>query len=328
MIGLAARFRRALYDRGLLKPERLPRPVVSVGNLSVGGSGKTPHVRFIADWLSKEGRRVAILSRGYGRSTHGVVWVSDGEKMLADWSESGDEPYLLASSLKNVPVLVAESRVEAGRACLSKMPVDLFLLDDGMQHLALHRDLDILLVEAARGLGNRLTLPFGMLREPPSHARYADAVVVTKCRTIEQGRAVATTIPHVSGKTVAYSAIRSRTIVDRHGNARPIDPRGTVVAAFSALARNDQFVRTLTEAGYDVRSFTGFRDHHRFGESDLRKIASAAKGLPLLTTEKDLVRLPATLPFEVEALSVEVEWLAGWDALSSKIRNTIGNHAQ
>jgi tetraacyldisaccharide 4'-kinase len=328
MIGLAARLRRALYDRGILEAERLPRPVVSIGNLSVGGSGKTPHVRFIADWLVREGLRVAILSRGYGRSTRGVVWVSDGERLLASWSESGDEPYLLASSLRNVPVLVAESRAAAGRACLSKTEVDLFLLDDGMQHLPLHRDLDILLVDAARGLGNRLTLPFGMLREPPSHAKYADAVVVTKCRDIGQGREVARTIPNVSGKTVAYSAIRSRSIVDREGNARPIDPAGTPVAAFSALARNDQFVRTLTGAGYVVRSFTGFRDHHRFSAADLRKIAASAGGLPLLTTEKDLVRLPSTPPFAVEALSVEVEWLAGWDALSSKIMATIGNHAK
>jgi tetraacyldisaccharide 4'-kinase len=320
---MAARVRRALYDRRILTAERLPRPVVSIGNLSVGGSGKTPHVRFMADWLTREGHRVAILSRGYGRSTRGVVWVSDGERLLSSWSESGDEPFLLASSLPKVPVLVGESRAAAGRACLSKVDVDLFLLDDGMQHLSLKRDLDILLVDAARGLGNRMTLPFGMLREPPSHARYADAIVITKCADIGQGRAVARTIPNSTGKTVAYSSIRPGKIIDRKGSGRPQDVRGFQVAAFSALARNDQFVRTLTEAGYDVRSFTGFRDHHRFTESDLRTIAESAKGLPLITTEKDLVRLPEKLPFEVEALSVEVEWLAGWDALSSKIRTTI-----
>ena len=173
-----------------------------------------------------------------------------------------------------------------------------------------------------------MTLPFGMLREPPSHARYADAIVITKCGDIAQGRAVARTIPNSTGKTVAYSSIRSRRIVDRKGNSRPLDARGFPVAAFSALARNDQFVRTLSEAGYDVLSFTGFRDHHRFTESDLRGIAASAKGLPLITTEKDLVRLPEKLPFDVEALSVEVEWLAGWDALSSKIRSTIGTPAK
>ncbi len=328
MIGLAARIRRLLYAKRIFKAERLPRPVISIGNLSVGGSGKTPHVRFIAEWMGREGYRVAILSRGYGRSTRGVVWVSDGARVVSTWTEAGDEPYLLASSLKNVPVIVGESRAAAGLACLSKIDVDLFLLDDGMQHLALKRDLDILLVDADRELGNRMTLPFGPLREPPSHARFADALVVTKCRDLEKGREVVRNIGFPTGKPVAVSALKCRSIIDRQGASRTLDPPGRAVAAFSALARNDQFARTLADAGYDIQVFTGFRDHHRFTESELRSLFESSKGLPLLTTEKDLVRLPANLHFPVEALAIEVEWIEGWEKLSSLIKTTIGNFAK
>jgi tetraacyldisaccharide 4'-kinase len=130
-----------------------------------------------------------------------------------------------------------------------------------------------------------------------------------------------------AGSPVAVSGLKSGSIVDRGGRRRPVDAPGMPVAAFSALARNDQFARTLALAGYDVRTFTGFRDHHRFTASDLRAINEKARGLPLLTTEKDLVRLPADLPFRVEALAVEVEWLDGWESLSALIKTTIGKKA-
>ncbi|HEY3490844.1 MAG TPA: tetraacyldisaccharide 4'-kinase [Candidatus Deferrimicrobiaceae bacterium] len=326
MIGIANRLRRRLYSWGLIASERLPRPVISIGNLSVGGTGKTPHVRWIAGWLKGRGLRVAILSRGYGRTSHGVVWVSDGERILSTCDQSGDEPFLLASRLKGVPVLVGESRAAAGRACLEKMDVDLFLLDDGFQHLALKRDLDILLVDAGRGLGNRLTLPFGPLREPPSHARYADALVVSKCRDRRQGEETSRKVPFPLGRPVAMSGLKPCVIVKRDGSERPLDPPGKPVSAFSSLARNDQFAGTLKAAGYDVRSFTGFGDHHRFTESDIGKILASAKGLPIMTTEKDLVRLPPGLPFEVEALSVDIEWLEGWGGLATAIETILGKH--
>ena len=327
MLGFANRIRRRLYSRGVIAAERLPRPVISIGNLSGGGSGKTPHVRWIARWLTDRGSKVAILSRGYGRTTRGVVWVSDGKRILSTCAESGDEPFLLASRLKNVPVLVGESRAAAGKACLDKVDVDLFLLDDGFQHLALKRDLDILLVDASRGLGNGLTLPFGPLREPPSHAKYADALVITKCRDGREGEEAARKIPFPPGRPVGLSGLITRGVVTMTGSERPLDPPGRPVAAFSSLAHNDQFVRTLTSSGYDVRTFSGFRDHHRFTRSDIEKIFVSAKGLPVITTEKDLVRLPPDLPFDVEAISVEVEWLKGWEELATMIETTIGKHS-
>ena len=316
MIGPIARLRRALYVRGILRVEDLPRPVISVGNLSAGGSGKTPHVQFLAAWMTGLGLKVAVLSRGYGRKSRGVVWVSRGEGPLVSAEEGGDEPVLLAALLPGVAVLAGESRAEAGRECIRRQDVDVFLLDDGYQHLSLRRDADLLLVDAARGLGNRHTLPLGPLREPPGNARFADALIVTRCADLAQGEAAAAAVPFPPERPRAFSRLVPRSLVDRRGAESPLPTREREVAAFSGLARNDQFAAALRESRFVLRKFLGYRDHHRYRPSDVAGIAAAAGSLPVLTTEKDLVRLPGRVPFDVKALRVGVEFLAGWDALS------------
>jgi tetraacyldisaccharide 4'-kinase len=316
MIGPFASARRAMYARGILRAESLPRPVISVGNLAAGGAGKTPHVQFLASWLSGRGVRVAVLSRGYGRRSGGVVWVSRGEGPLVTCADGGDEPFLLAGTLPGVSVLVGESRAEAGRECLRRQEVDVFLLDDGFQHLALRRDADVLLVDAERGLGNRRTLPFGPLREPAGNARFADALVVTKCGDAARGREVAAAVEFPADRPRASSRLSPRSLVDGGGGEAPLPPPGRRVAAFCGLARNEQFFATLREAGFVLGKTLAYRDHHRYRRSDLEEIASAAAGGMALTTEKDLARLPGDLPFDVRALRVGVEFLEGWDGLS------------
>ncbi len=319
MIGTLARARRALYSWGAFRRESLPRPVVSVGNLTVGGTGKTPHVSFLASWLRSEGVKVAVLSRGYRRESRGVLWVSDGGGPKVPASVGGDEPVLLAMSLPAVPVLVGESRAEAGRECLRRIDVDAFLLDDGFQHLALRRDIDILLVDAGRGLGNRLGLPFGPLRDSPQSARFADILIVTKCPSLREGEAVAAGIPFPAGRPRAFSRIVPVSVVDREGTESPLPGAGQEVAAFCGLARNGSFSDTLREAGFVVREFVGFGDHHRYRPEDAERILSRAGGLPVLTTEKDLVRLPPGLRLDAKALRVRVEFLAGWEEASGAI---------
>ena len=316
IFGAAARLRRAMHAAGLLRAERLPRPVLSVGNLSMGGAGKTPHVMHLARWLSGEGFRVAILSRGYGRRGRGVVWVADGKGRISTAREGGDEPVLMARSLPGVPVMAARSRAEGGRAALSRVPVDVFLLDDGFQHLSLERDFNLLLVDCERGLGNRRTVPLGGLREPPSHARFADGMVVTKCPDAAAGEAVARSVPFPAGRPVAYSRLVPRGIVGPGGEPREDAPPGAEVFAFSGLARNGQFRETLVSAGYRVRGFLPFPDHHPYDSSDMARISRESAGLPVVTTEKDLVRIPADTPIPIGALRVEVEYLAGWEELS------------
>jgi tetraacyldisaccharide 4'-kinase len=323
LIGTLATARRALYALGAIRSDSLPRPVVSIGNLTVGGSGKTPHVMFVASWLTGRGVKVAVLSRGYGRRSRGVVWVSHGEGPVVPASVGGDEPVLLAASLPGVPVLVAESRSEAGRECLRRREVDAFLLDDGYQHLSLRRDADILLVDAVRGLGNRRTLPFGPLREPPRSARFADALIVTRCGGLAEGEAVADGIPFPVDRPRAFTRLVPRSLVDRAGRETPLPTAAEEVTAFSGLARNDQFCDTLRGAGYVVRKFVGFGDHHAYRARDIERILAAAGGMPVMTTEKDLVRLPADLAFEVKALRVGVEFLAGWEAVSGLVLGSL-----
>jgi tetraacyldisaccharide 4'-kinase len=322
-LGVVARARRVLYGEGVLTRERLPRPVVSVGNLVLGGAGKTPHVQFLSRWLSGSGRRVAVLSRGYGRRSHGVVWVSRGDGRFVDAREGGDEPVLLARSLPGVPVVVAESRAEAGRAVLAREAVDVFLLDDGFQHLSLHRDVDLLLVDCARGLSNRMTLPLGPLREPPSHARFADGLVITKCPDPEAGARTARTVPVLPGRPTAFSRLVPKGIVGRDGQPEASVAPGSEILAFSGLARNRPFRGTLEEAGYRVRRHLSFPDHHEYSRADLLRIAGEAAGLPAVTTEKDMVRLPADVPFHVLALRIAVEFLSGWEEISRMILDRI-----
>jgi tetraacyldisaccharide 4'-kinase len=331
VIGPIARFRRTLYGAGVLRSSSLPRPVVSVGNLTAGGSGKTPHVQFLAGWLSENGVRVAILSRGYGRKTRGVLWVSRGEgagttgpRGDAEADRVGDEPALLASTLPGVPVLVGESRFAAGMECLRTVEVDAFLLDDGYQHLSLRRDMDILLVDALRGLGNRWTLPFGPLREPTDHARFADALVVTRCENLEQGRTTLADVPFPPGRPVAFTRIHPFALVDRSGEETPLPPGEKEVVAFSGIAQNDQFANVLRLSGFVVRRFFGFRDHHPYRPDDLERIRAAADGMPVVTTEKDMVRLPGEIPFPLGALRVRVEFLSGWEDLSRLVWERLG----
>lgn len=324
MIGLFARGRRALYAAGIRHASSLPRPVISIGNLTLGGSGKTPHILFLANWLVPLGVRIAILSRGYGRRSRGVVWASGRGEEPAPPEAVGDEPALLAASLPGTAVIVGESRYDAGLECLRVRDVDLFLLDDGFQHLPLHRDVDLLLVDGREGLGNGRTLPLGPLREPPDHAKFADALIVTRCTDPDRMNRVIAAVPFPPGRPVAASRMVPALLVDRDGRGIPVPDPGEEVAAFAGLARNRQFLDTLTAAGFRVRSFRGFGDHHWYTPGDLERIGAEAKGLPVLTTEKDLIRLPKEVPFPVRALRIGVEFLSGWGELSRFLLDRIG----
>ena len=323
IFGAAARIRRLLHGSGIFSAIRLPRPVLCVGNLSVGGTGKTPHVMHLAKWLTGLGRRVAILSRGYGRKSRGVVWVSRGKGGIGDYPECGDEPVLMARSLPGVPVIVGESRAAAGSEALKHVPVDVFLLDDGFQHLSLARDFDLLLLDCGRGLGNRMTIPFGRLREPPSHARFADGLVVTKCPDAATGEMVANTAPFPADRPRAFSRLVPAGMIGADGEPFKSAPSGSKVFVFSGLAGNEQFRDTLSLAGYIIGGFINFPDHHLYDMQDLARIARESKGLPVVTTEKDLVRIPRHAPFSIGALRVDVEFLAGWEQLSGSILESL-----
>ena len=280
-----ASLRRSWYSRPHARA-RLSHPVISVGNLVVGGSGKTPLVATLARELASWGERPAILSRGYGRrrQAEGVVVVSDRSGVRAPVEDAGDEPLMLARALPGVPVLVSAERHLAGRLAERQFEATVLLLDDGFQHLQLARDVDVLVVAPADL--EDLVLPSGRLREPLDAARTADAVIVYAAA--EEARRVADAL----GVTQAFTAER------RYGPVRTIagrpSPPGSRVLAVAGVARPERFFSALRENGFDVAREVTFRDHHWFTEADVSRVVDAASAVhadAIVTTEKDAVRI-------------------------------------
>jgi tetraacyldisaccharide 4'-kinase len=297
LYGRAARFRRTWYGRHPDRVHRLRHPVVSVGNLVVGGSGKTPIVSALASLLIDAGERPAILSRGYGRrrSSATVVVVSDGRSVLTPAELSGDEPQMLARAHPGVPVLVSSERYLAGQKA-EDFGCSVYLLDDGFQHLQLERDVNLLVV--ARSDLDERVLPLGRLREPLDAAAAADALFIEG--SDEDAAAIS-----------ARLGVGATFRVERHYDApRYVQPFGEVVppsigrrvVAVAGIARPERFFAVLRANGWDVAANLAFRDHHWFSASDLdsiRRSAIDAKADLVMTTEKDAVRLtlqPGTEP--------------------------------
>jgi tetraacyldisaccharide 4'-kinase len=268
MYGAAIRTRNRFYDRGLLRPRRLRGPVISIGNISVGGSGKTPFVILLGEFLKQRGVKFDVLSRGYGRKTRGVMQVDPA----ASATVFGDEPLLIARRLE-IPVVVGEDRYEAGAFSEEKFGPQLHVLDDGFQHRRLARDFDIVLVtpEDAR---DRL-LPAGRLREPSISLRRADAIVLASGADAES-------FP-IEGKLIWR--VR-RGILPVNLPPRPV--------AFCGIARPQNFMLQLRKAGIEPAAQAVYRDHHAYTERDIRELLalrdkSEANGF--VTTEKDAINL-------------------------------------
>jgi tetraacyldisaccharide 4'-kinase len=264
------RARNALYDRAIVRGKRLQGPVVSVGNLSVGGSGKTPFVILLGELLKSRGIKFDILSRGYGRQTKGVALVNPGGSS----SDFGDEPLLMARRL-GVPIIVGEERHEAGVFAENKFGPQFHLLDDGFQHRALARDFDIVLV-TPEDPRDRF-LPAGRLREPLSSLSRADAMVLTSGASPDAFRN--------AGATKLVWRVR-RGILPKNVPDRPI--------VFCGIARPQNFVLQLRTAGIDPVAEAFYRDHHAYKESDIRdllQLRQQSEAGGFVTTEKDAINL-------------------------------------
>jgi tetraacyldisaccharide 4'-kinase len=288
--GRVALLRRAWYQRHPDRRRRLARPVISVGNLAVGGSGKTPVVAALAQLLVAQGERPAILSRGYGRrqTDDGVVVVSNGARVLVDAERSGDEPQMLARALPGVVVVVSADRHLAGTLAERRFGCTVHLLDDGFQHLQLARSVDLLAV-SPEDLQDRV-LPAGRLREPLEAAAGADAILVTGDDADVQTVEAALHPPAVFRVVPRFQEPRA---VQPFGDAVPMNGSRRVVAV-AAIARPQRFFATLRGHGWDVARELTFRDHHWFTAKDLKKVSAAAEetGASLvITTEKDAMRL-------------------------------------
>ncbi|MBI1761671.1 MAG: tetraacyldisaccharide 4'-kinase [Acidobacteria bacterium] len=294
------RARAWLYERGWLKQKQLPAPVISIGNLTVGGTGKTPCVAWLANWLQSEGHAVAILSRGYKRASTGRVEVSDGKTLLCEAAAAGDEPYLLAQSCPGVRVIVDQDRYAAGRWLAGRAPVSVFLLDDGYQHLRLQRDLNLVLIDATDELARARMVPFGRLREPLTALRRADAVIVTRADQPFDRAALETTIRrHTRAQAPIFYAQHALTKLrrlDSDETCEVTDLANQPVAAFSGIARPERFLNDLGKSGMRVVWQRSFADHHRYTQAEFAGLTTEAKqagAVGLLTTEKDAANLQA-----------------------------------
>jgi tetraacyldisaccharide 4'-kinase len=316
------------------KRKELPGFTVSIGNLTTGGTGKTPAAIMIAGWARAEGYNVAVLSRGYrGSYDKRVFVVSDGHDIKAGPDQAGDEPFLMARRLDGVPVLVSKDRYLAGLAARDRFGTDFFILDDGFQHLILKRDLDIVLIDASSPFGNGHLLPWGPLREPVKQLQRADAVIFSKYGPGRNGYDAEKNFKErLEGKVLFRADHRPEKVVfPLKGSAYgPEFLKGKRIAAFAGIARPEAFRETLISLGADLVSFTVFKDHHVFMADDFSRLTAEkekAGAEYLITTEKDWVRLEGLRPEypDMAFLEIEFAFVSGREEFFNMVRERLKN---
>jgi tetraacyldisaccharide 4'-kinase len=289
--------RNRLYDRQILESVRLSCPVISVGNITVGGTGKTPCVIRLTRMLQQSGFRCAVISRGYGgKKPQAVNIVSDGNSILLGAESAGDEPLLIARSLPGIPVITGAKRVLTGRAAIERFGCNVLICDDAFQHRQVFRDIDIVLLDAEKPLGNGHLLPRGPLREPHGGLRRADCVILTRAEGREPLHPDIAAIVKQAGIPVFRADHQFRELMVPGENHLPEPNRlqGKKVCAFCGIARPASFKKLLVEGGADVMSFMEFPDHYaydRFDLEDLKKHFLKFDADYWITTEKDAMRL-------------------------------------
>ena len=309
LYGGAVCLRNLLYDCGLFKTRKIECKVISIGNITVGGTGKTPMVIMLANLLKEHGYRPAVLSRGYGgKNRNSVNVVSDGRHIFMGHDEAGDEPVLIAGSVSDVPVITGPKRYLTGKYAVDHLEADILILDDAFQHRGLSRDIDVVLLNDKRPFGNGFLLPRGTLREPAKALNRADVIVLTGSdREVEEIAIDRGGLP----VPVFKGYHRPKDLVK--GNLYPLEYlKGKKVCAFAGIANPESFKRTIKSLGGEVVAFVGFPDHHRYTERDLKEIRSEFLNHSAeitITTEKDGIKLTGFPDFlcDIYMLRIEME---------------------
>lgn len=319
MYGGAQKLHLDIYRYGWRLRHRLPCAVISIGNLVAGGTGKTPMTHYVAALSRQLGYQAIVISRGYrGRAERWGGVVSDGVTLRMSPRDAGDEPFMLASALTDVPLVVGQDRFRSGLLGIDRFHPDLIILDDGFQHLRLKRDLDILLLDGRRPFGNGHLIPRGTLREPPGAIRRADAVVLTRTGPADTlpggvnrylgGRPLfRSSHQPVIEKIVAAGEIFSPLFSKEPGDWTGLKRKR--IFAFSGIARNKDFCRSIYQLGGEIVESKSFPDHYHYDHQDLADInrAAAAAGVDcLVTTAKDYVRLGPEVSFSLDLVVVNV----------------------
>ena len=312
--GIFVKARNAFYRRGILRTREIGVPVISVGNLTLGGTGKTPLVEWIAHELAALGCKVCILTRGYGRNNPGrQVVASNGKEMLADVAQTGDEAFMLAERLRGQAAVICNAdRVSAAAWAIKNLGSEVFVLDDAFQHQQVARDLNILAVDATNPWGNRRSLPGGILREPIEELARADCVIVTRA-DLENSRGLRDEIERIHPRMpVLLSRMRHRQLREVARNFPLMDAKeikALPTGAFCGIGNSESFFQLLQREGYSVAYQRSFRDHHNFTQADVDSIVREAQGegaQALLTTAKDAAKL-RLLNIALPCYAVEIE---------------------
>jgi tetraacyldisaccharide 4'-kinase len=311
LYGAVTRTRLSLYRRGTFQTTKLDRPVISIGNITTGGTGKTPLVEYVARMIASHGKKVCILTRGYGRKDpHLQVIVSDGYDVLASPSEAGDEPYLLATKLAGQAAVISSAdRIAAGEEAIKDFGTEVFVLDDGFQHLRLARDLNIVCVDASNPWGGGRLLPYGRLRESLDGMSRADCVVLTRCDQVESVEALRAEVGElIGGRPIFESRMRPVRVASLKNGPETIALPGRV-GAFCAVGNPVSFFQSLRELGYELGLERAFNDHHVYTPGDVEQLNQLAKqtgSSALITTAKDAVKLKG-MAFALPCYVLEIE---------------------
>ncbi|MEW6599372.1 MAG: tetraacyldisaccharide 4'-kinase [Nitrospirota bacterium] len=315
----------AIYGLGLScwkrfsgDPARLPAKVISIGNMTLGGTGKTPAVIALAQEAKRRGHNPCILTRGYRGKAKDISFVSRGEGPLLSPLDAGDEAYLMAETLKRITIIKGKDRFRAGIAALDNSQLaivnlqgpPLFILDDGFQHWKLYRDVDVLLIDATNPFGNGKLFPEGIMREPFSAMSRAHIIVLTKADLAAEG-VLTETIRKIKQNNreapIFTASHKPAGLITASGETKGLDTlQGRGIYALSGIANPAHFHATLTSAVARIEKSMNFRDHHIYSQKDMDKIMSDADGLDIVTTEKDLVKLrKLDMPEKLSALKIE-----------------------
>jgi tetraacyldisaccharide 4'-kinase len=312
MYGLIVFIRDRLFQWHILSTNRLPVKVICIGNITVGGTGKTPFVVYCAQLLQNKGFMVGVLSRGYGRKAKNSVVITDAMNGMGSLEETGDEPVLLARRLKSIPIAIGKNRTETGRHLHESFGCDVLLLDDGFQHRKLHRDLDIVLIDASNPWGNGRLLPAGPLRESLNHLPRADRIVLTRTDESKTLNQLIQTIKKYTSVPIFTSIHQPLEWITLPGQqSRDLDfLEGKRVLAFSGIGNPDSFKKMLHHLGVSIADFLHFRDHHWYTSQEIECIVRRARKNStdaIVTTEKDAVRISLISDWEIPALFLKIE---------------------